>query len=175
MKESQRGRKSQYGGALHAGLEKLHARKHTPAPVHPQPQPHAHARPPPPTHTHTDMYDFLLFHGYGGFVNAPEFTLYAHCLSCFHPVLTQLEIYPQCLIKFKKVRYKIRSAPLDLFYSYRRTDTKFEDASLRDDNAKRESLIQTAFIFYNKLILFLGPTNYKWRYKKHEYGRSLLV
>ena len=64
-------------------------------------------------------------------------------------------------MKFRKVRNKIHSKPLELFYSYRRTDTKFKDASLRDDNAKRESLVQTAFVFYNKLILFLGPTNYK--------------
>ena len=42
---SQRGRKWQYGAyALHAGLIRLHARKHTPAPCT-----HAH------THTHTDV------------------------------------------------------------------------------------------------------------------------
>ena len=36
----------QYGGALHAGLVRLHPRKHTPAPVHPHPHTfrNAHAR-----------------------------------------------------------------------------------------------------------------------------------
>ena len=32
---SQRGRRWQYGGALHAAWVRLHARKHKPAPVHP--------------------------------------------------------------------------------------------------------------------------------------------
>ena len=50
----------QYGGALHAGLVTLHARKYAPAPVH------------PPTHTHTQKY-VLLFHVSNGFVNAPRY------------------------------------------------------------------------------------------------------
>jgi hypothetical protein len=41
-----RGRRWQYGGALHTGLVRLHARKDTPAPVHP------HARTP----AHTSKY-----------------------------------------------------------------------------------------------------------------------
>ena len=36
-----RGRRWQYGGSLHAGLVILHARKHTPAPLHPHPHTHS--------------------------------------------------------------------------------------------------------------------------------------
>ena len=39
----------QYGGASHVGLEKLHARKCTPAPMHAHSHAPAHTR----THTHT--------------------------------------------------------------------------------------------------------------------------
>ena len=48
-----RGRKWQHGGALHAELVRLHARKHTPASVHPQPHTH--------THTHTDYVILIAF------------------------------------------------------------------------------------------------------------------
>jgi hypothetical protein len=48
----QRGRKWQYVGALHAGLVRLHTRKHMLAPVHQCPY--------PPTHTHTNIYYYLL-------------------------------------------------------------------------------------------------------------------
>ena len=41
---------SQYGGALLAGLVRLHAHQHTSAPVHPHPHPH----------THTEKYVILI-------------------------------------------------------------------------------------------------------------------
>ena len=50
---SQEGRRWQNGGALHAGLVRLHARKHTQAPVH--------------RHTHTQNYVLLI-----GFADAPQ-------------------------------------------------------------------------------------------------------
>ena len=59
---SQRGRRWQNDGALHAWLVTLHARKHK----HPSKQTRAYAR------AHINVSYILLFHGYSGFVNAPQ-------------------------------------------------------------------------------------------------------
>ena len=70
---SPRGRRWQYGRASHVGLVRLHARKHTPASVHPHPlSTHVH------THTHTEVcnnYCLVLW-------TQVSVTLYVHCLSC---------------------------------------------------------------------------------------------
>ena len=61
------GRRRQYGGALHVGLVRLNARKHTPAPVHAHPQTHALAN------THTQKYRRItVFYGNKWLVNAPK-------------------------------------------------------------------------------------------------------
>ena len=59
----------QYGGMLHARLVSVHARKHTPAPMHPQPRTRTHQRAQAHTHTHKI---FCLFNG-DCFVNAPHY------------------------------------------------------------------------------------------------------
>jgi hypothetical protein len=70
-----RGHKGQYGGALNAGLVKLHARKYTPAVVNPHSHAHSltHARAHTHTHTHTHTQKkviLLLFQSNNGFVKA---------------------------------------------------------------------------------------------------------
>ena len=52
---SQRGRRWQYGGAMNAGLVRLHMRTHRPAPMQPHPHTHtsARARARTGTHSHT--------------------------------------------------------------------------------------------------------------------------
>ena len=72
---SQRGCRWQYGGALHAGSVRLHARKHTPARVDPH------------TLTHclpTEMCNICFF-STATMVSCMRlsFTLYVHCLSCY--------------------------------------------------------------------------------------------
>jgi hypothetical protein len=61
----------QYGGALHAGLVRLHACKRTPAPMH------THKYSCPRTHPRAQTYTkintkYLFFHDENGFVNAPQ-------------------------------------------------------------------------------------------------------
>ena len=58
----QRGRRWQYGGTLHAGLVRLHARKHTPSPLQQQPRTHVHSTTSARARTHTRVI-LLLFHG----------------------------------------------------------------------------------------------------------------
>jgi hypothetical protein len=48
---SQRGRKWQYGRALHAGLVRIQARKHKPGPLNPHPEAHTYTRARARTHT----------------------------------------------------------------------------------------------------------------------------
>jgi hypothetical protein len=75
---SQKGFGWQYGGALHAGLVRLHARNHTPALVHPDTHTRTHARSPMclspslQTHTHTHTETHIALHGNNGFVNTPR-------------------------------------------------------------------------------------------------------
>ena len=81
-----------YGCALHAGLVRIHARKHTLAPVHST-----------YTHTHTNMYYLLLFHYNSGFVNAPQcyvirmlpvLFILLKCSECFECYVICCLLYP---------------------------------------------------------------------------------
>ena len=76
-----RGRRWQYGGALHARLVRLHMRKHTPAPMHLHPQIHEsarkHSRAQARTHTRT--------HSTNAFVNAPQCYVIRTLLLLFMP------------------------------------------------------------------------------------------
>jgi hypothetical protein len=58
---SQRGRRLQYGGPLHAGLVRLHARKHTPAPVIPHTLAHAVTHERARAHTHIEICNSYYF------------------------------------------------------------------------------------------------------------------
>jgi hypothetical protein len=83
-----KGRRWQYGGALRAGLVRLHVRKHTPAPVHQYLHSHTHQRARTHTHTHThtriEMCNTYCF-STATVVSWTRFsvTLYVHCLSCY--------------------------------------------------------------------------------------------
>jgi hypothetical protein len=89
---SQRGRRWKNGGALYDGLVRLHARKHTPAPVHPHPHQHMHTHSPARaiTHTHTHTHTHTQICNNYCFSTAKmvpwtrlNVRLYVHCLSYF--------------------------------------------------------------------------------------------
>jgi hypothetical protein len=112
---SQRGRRWQYGGALHAGLVRIHLHKHKPASVHT----HTH------THTHTICNTATYFFSTATMVSRtrPLITLYVHCYCCsnFCPGFVATLVKP---FKQKNIKSRLKlSFPEDGIL-----DKKFRDA-----------------------------------------------
>jgi hypothetical protein len=78
---SQRGRRWQYGGALHNGLVRLHTRKHTPAPL--QPRPLSHPLTQTHTHTHTELFNTYCFSTATAVAWTRLVMLCVHGMSCY--------------------------------------------------------------------------------------------
>jgi hypothetical protein len=112
---SQRDRKWQYGGAMHAGIVKLHARKHMPSPVRPQPhtdtraRAHTHTHPRACVRTHRTIQYLLLFHDNNGFINAPQCyvirTLPVLLIIPLSPEAFLNNIYKQLILLHRKLTY----------------------------------------------------------------------
>ena len=65
--------RSKYGGKLHAGYVRLHARKHTPMSVCTHPRSRSHQRARAHTHTHTQIHNTYCVSTATDYMNAPEY------------------------------------------------------------------------------------------------------
>ena len=91
---SQRGCSWQYGGSLHAALVRLHARKHTPALLHPHARTRTHQC--PRLHTHRQKYViFISFPWQQRFRERASVLRYTYiaCIVTLHFVLINTVIY----------------------------------------------------------------------------------